>query len=86
MVTNYGKGAKANAVKLSRSLSGVEAILPASAPLSQRSSAQPMQLRSANATPLSRSECRKRLFSLTLEKPYSGLHLLVVMLLVIQEL
>jgi hypothetical protein len=30
-----------NVIKLSRSLSGVEAILLASAPLSQRSSAQP---------------------------------------------
>ena len=41
MVTNYGKKAKANAVKLSRSLSEVEAILLASTPLSQRDSAQP---------------------------------------------
>ena len=42
-----------NVIKLSRSLSGVEAILPASAPLSQRGLAQPTRLRSANAAPLS---------------------------------
>ena len=37
-----------NVIKLSRSLSGFEAILLASAPLSQRSSAQTTRLRSAN--------------------------------------
>ncbi|MEI6069967.1 MAG: hypothetical protein WCP96_21760 [Methylococcaceae bacterium] len=33
---DYQNGMTANVIKLSRSLNGVEAILPASAPLSQR--------------------------------------------------
>ena len=37
----YARAPDGNVIKLSRSLSGVEAILPASAPLSQRDSAQP---------------------------------------------